>query len=92
MVGSPNQEFLVIVAFAQDVDRTEDIPPARQKRLDDGLTDVVVGQERKAGDYSPEWRLRYSLRARSPSIPTRACSAKSVSISALLSSAYARAK
>jgi hypothetical protein len=46
MVGSPHQEILVIVPFAQNVDRTKNIPPARQERFDDGLTDVVIGEER----------------------------------------------
>jgi hypothetical protein len=45
MLGSPHQEILIVLTFAQDVDRTQDIPPARHERVDNGLTDVVVSEE-----------------------------------------------
>jgi hypothetical protein len=49
VIGSPDQEILVVLAFTKDIDRTHDVPPPGPERFHDLLPNVVVREERKTG-------------------------------------------
>ncbi len=85
--GRPRQKFLVVVLLAEEVDRPDDIPAGVAKRIDDGLPDVVVDEDREAvGHYCPRC-LRYSVCSASISASALASEAKSAAISCGFSSA-----
>jgi hypothetical protein len=74
MLGGIGEEHLVVSALDKDVDRAQDVPSSGAQSLDDLLTDVVVGEERKPYGHYFWCRLKYSARSRSCSASQRSLS------------------